>query len=81
MILCHRIWSFIVLCFIWQQLLNSLYFRDGKRRIDFVLVVHSDSSSNVYRETFEKNLEKEGLELEYEPAGVFMKILTYIVFF
>jgi len=49
--------------------LNSLYFRDGKRRIDFVLV-HSDSDSNAYRETFEKNLEKEGLELECEPAGV-----------
>lgn len=55
-----------------QQLLNSLYFKDGKRRIDFVLVVrsNSDGDSEHYRETFEKNLEKDGLELEHAPAFV-----------
>jgi len=53
-----------------QQLLSSVYFKDGKRRIDFVLAVNSDNASNMYRETFERNLEKEGLELEYEPAVV-----------
>jgi len=63
-----------------QQLSDSLSFKDGKRRIDFVLVVHSDNSSHHdhYRETFERNLEKEGLELEHEPARVH-KILLYFV--
>lgn len=56
-----------------QELLNSLYFKDGKRRIDFVLVVRSNSDGELYRETFEKNLEKEGLELEHEPAIVLHK--------
>jgi len=52
--------------------MSSLFFKDGQRRIDFVLVVKSNDSSTAdhYRETFEKNLEKEGLELEDEPAMV-----------
>jgi len=55
-----------------QELLNSLYFKDGQRRIDFVLALrsHSDSAADQYHETFERNLEKEGLELEHEPEMV-----------
>ena len=53
-----------------QQFLNSLFFKDGKRRIDFVLVVKPNADGEQDRETFEKNLEKGGLELEHEPAFV-----------
>jgi len=60
----HICWFVVI-----QQLLSSLYFRDGKRRIDFVLV-RSDEDEDNYSETFERNLEKEGLELEHEVAVV-----------
>nr|XP_012142541.1 PREDICTED: anoctamin-1 isoform X1 [Megachile rotundata] len=52
----------------------SLYFRDEIRTIDFVLVWDEyDTGAQTYRNTeyrriFEKNLEKEGLNLEYEQA-------------
>ena len=44
---------------------NSLYFEDGVRKIDFILI-YSDSPSKTdkFREFFEKNLEEDGLELE-----------------
>ena len=61
--------NLLFLCFL-QELLNSLYFKDGKRRIDFVLVVRPNSDGEEYRETFERNLEQDGLELEYEAAFV-----------
>ncbi|XP_035456475.2 anoctamin-5 isoform X2 [Spodoptera frugiperda] len=53
---------------------ESLFFRDGKRKIDIVLAYEEDpmatSESEIrkraYRKTFHENLEKEGLELELE---------------
>lgn len=52
---------------------QSIYFNDGTRSVDFVLVWDSfnEKSSNAQahskRKVFEQNLMKEGLELEYEP--------------
>ncbi|XP_050486172.1 anoctamin-1 isoform X4 [Bombus huntii] len=52
----------------------SLYFRDEVRTIDFVIVwdeynVEAQTyRCTEYRRVFEKNLEKEGLQLEYEQA-------------
>ncbi|XP_043249984.1 anoctamin-1-like isoform X2 [Colletes gigas] len=52
----------------------SLYFRDEIRTIDFILVWDEfDTEAQTYRSieyrrVFEKNLEKEGLQLEYEPV-------------
>ncbi|XP_043284882.1 anoctamin-4-like [Venturia canescens] len=52
---------------------SSLYFRDGVRSIDFVMVWDQNNEytltykCNKLREIFEKNLESEGLMLEYEP--------------
>lgn len=49
-----------------------MFFRDGKRRIDFVLS-YQDSDKHektTKREVFEKNLAEEGLELEYEDKKV-----------
>ncbi|XP_075727736.1 anoctamin-4-like isoform X2 [Rhipicephalus microplus] len=50
--------------------LRSLYFQDGKRRIDFVLAYQKSDDSVIenYRRVFEDNLRKEGLELELEDA-------------
>ncbi len=60
-----------------------MFFRDGKRRIDFVLAfseredkptknkdVERESRRREKRELFEKNLAAEGLELEYEDKKV-----------
>ncbi|XP_044597839.1 anoctamin-1 isoform X1 [Cotesia glomerata] len=51
---------------------SNLYFRDGIRSIDFVIVwdEHDEEALTArcteFRKTFEENLELEGLQLEYE---------------
>ncbi|XP_044743761.1 anoctamin-4 isoform X2 [Chrysoperla carnea] len=53
----------------------SLYFEDGKRSVDFILVWDSfidvaiTEIATERRAVFEKNLMAEGLELEYEPVN------------
>lgn len=58
-----------------------MYFRDGKRRIDFVLAytekddisgkdAEKEAKKKERREMFELNLKEEGLELEYEDKRV-----------
>ncbi|XP_072527054.1 anoctamin-5b isoform X3 [Salminus brasiliensis] len=52
-----------------EQDKDSVYFRDGKRRIDFVLSYVDDKDGDKKaerRRLFESNLEKAGLELETE---------------
>lgn len=64
---------------------NTLYFNDGKRSIDFVLVwkkqdenrIASEENRSVKREIFETNLINEGLELEHtiiEDSICFIKV-------
>lgn len=56
---------------------SSMYFNDGKRSVDFVLVWRGEEAStnskedtkSEKREIFEENLINEGLELEYEVVG------------
>uniref|UniRef100_A0A3B4A9E7 Anoctamin n=1 Tax=Periophthalmus magnuspinnatus TaxID=409849 RepID=A0A3B4A9E7_9GOBI len=47
---------------------SGLYFRDGKKRIDYILVYKKSSPQVEKRCTFEKNLRAEGLMLEKEPS-------------
>ncbi|XP_066141402.1 anoctamin-4 isoform X2 [Euwallacea fornicatus] len=64
----------------------TIFFDDGKRSVDFVLVWDSSNedacspSAQEMRRIFEKNLVEEGLELEYEPVEnhklYFIKIHT-----
>lgn len=53
---------------------QTLYFQDGRRRIDFVLAHEENASEKenrkAKRDYFEKELRREGLELEYEEASV-----------
>ena len=53
---------------------ETLFFRDKRRRIDFVLAYKEgkdeDGKHQARRETFENNLKEEGLELEYEDKKV-----------
>ena len=51
---------------------ETMFFRDGKRRIDFVLAYHESEKyeREQRRKLFEENLKKEGLELEYEDKKV-----------
>lgn len=51
---------------------ETLFFRDGTRRIDYILAfTDTDDPKKVEkRELFEKNLSGEGLELEYEDKQV-----------
>ncbi|XP_077640529.1 anoctamin-3 isoform X6 [Lonchura striata] len=46
----------------------GLFFKDGKKRIDYILVYKKSSPQVEKRSTFEKNLRAEGLMLEREPA-------------
>ncbi|EMP28122.1 Anoctamin-3 [Chelonia mydas] len=47
---------------------SGLFFKDGKKRIDYILVYKKSSLQIEKRNTFEKNLRAEGLMLEREPA-------------
>ncbi|KAF8792767.1 Anoctamin-4 like protein [Argiope bruennichi] len=50
--------------------MSTLFFRDGLRKIDFVLAYEdSDFRRNEYRDMFQKNLRKAGLELEIEDKS------------
>ncbi|XP_070618034.1 anoctamin-3 isoform X1 [Erythrolamprus reginae] len=50
------------------QATSGLFFKDGKKRIDYILVYKKSSPQIEKRSTFEKNLRAEGLMLEREPA-------------
>lgn len=62
----------------------TIYFKDGKRSVDFVLVWDSSDAeatsdeAQSRREMFESNLKEEGLELElesFEPNSLqFIKV-------
>ncbi|GAB0189768.1 anoctamin-3 [Grus japonensis] len=45
---------------------SGLFFKDGKKRIDYILVYKKSSPQVEKRSTFEKNLRAEGLMLERE---------------
>lgn len=45
---------------------NGLYFRDGKCRIDYILVYRKSSLQTEKREVFERNIRAEGLHMEKE---------------
>ncbi|XP_029607709.1 anoctamin-3 isoform X3 [Salmo trutta] len=47
---------------------SGLLFRDGKKRIDYILVYKKSSPLVEKRVTFERNLRAEGLMLEKEPS-------------
>lgn len=49
---------------------SGLFFRDGKKRIDYILVYKKSSPQVEKRCTFEKNLRAEGLMLEKEVKPV-----------
>lgn len=50
---------------------SGLFFKDGKKRIDYILVYKKSSPQIEKRSTFEKNLRAEGLMLEREVSSVF----------
>ncbi|XP_036620646.1 anoctamin-3 [Trichosurus vulpecula] len=47
---------------------SSLFFKDGKKRIDYILVYKKSSLQVEKRSTFERNLREEGLMLEREQS-------------
>uniref|UniRef100_A0AAQ4P5I5 Anoctamin n=1 Tax=Gasterosteus aculeatus aculeatus TaxID=481459 RepID=A0AAQ4P5I5_GASAC len=47
---------------------SGLFFREGRKRIDYILVYKKSSPQVEKRCTFEKNLRAEGLMLEKEPS-------------
>lgn len=69
-----------------NTLTTSLFFNDGERSIDFVLVwqpgddEQEEELRTIKRSIFEENLQNEGLELEYESVEClhFVKIHTPI---
>lgn len=48
---------------------NGLYFRDGKCRIDYILVYRKSNPQTEKREVFERNIRAEGLQMEKEEQG------------
>ncbi|XP_048659191.1 anoctamin-4 isoform X1 [Marmota marmota marmota] len=49
---------------------NGLYFRDGKCRIDYILVYRKSNPQTEKREVFERNIRAEGLQMEKETSSV-----------
>uniref|UniRef100_A0A6I8SQA8 Anoctamin n=1 Tax=Xenopus tropicalis TaxID=8364 RepID=A0A6I8SQA8_XENTR len=49
---------------------SGLFFNDGKRRIDYILVYRKTSLQSEKREIFERNIRAEGLHLEKESSIV-----------
>ncbi|XP_053261820.1 anoctamin-4 isoform X4 [Podarcis raffonei] len=47
---------------------SGLYFRDGKCRIDYLLVYRKSNPQNEKREVFERNIRAEGLQMEKESS-------------
>lgn len=47
---------------------SGLLFKDGKKRIDYILVYRKSNIQYDKRNTFEKNLRAEGLMLEKEVS-------------
>ncbi|XP_023983037.1 anoctamin-4 isoform X6 [Physeter macrocephalus] len=47
---------------------NGLYFRDGKCRIDYILVYRKSNPQMEKREIFERNIRAEGLQMEKESS-------------
>ncbi|XP_067855317.1 anoctamin-4-like isoform X2 [Heptranchias perlo] len=47
---------------------NGLFFRDGKCRIDYILVYRKSNAQAEKREVFERNLRAEGLNIEKESS-------------
>ncbi|XP_076035437.1 anoctamin-5-like [Oratosquilla oratoria] len=62
-----------------RRMVETVFFRDNKRRIDFVLVYKDDEDLGAVerRKMFEKNLEEEGLELELEDKSQSQDGQTY----
>ncbi|PKU33167.1 hypothetical protein llap_16529 [Limosa lapponica baueri] len=52
---------------------SGLFFKDGKKRIDYILVYKKSSPQVEKRSTFEKNLRAEGLMLEREVKKCYIK--------
>uniref|UniRef100_A0A665V6B4 Anoctamin 3 n=1 Tax=Echeneis naucrates TaxID=173247 RepID=A0A665V6B4_ECHNA len=51
---------------------SGLFFRDGKKRIEYILVYKKSSAQVEKRCTFEKNLRAEGLMLEKERGALML---------
>ncbi|KAK4289630.1 hypothetical protein Pmani_037410, partial [Petrolisthes manimaculis] len=64
-----------------RRTVETLFFRDNKRRIDFVLVYKDidDEEETQRRKIFEQNLVEEGLELEEEDKSQSQDGETYFV--
>ena len=59
---------------------SGLFFRDGKKRIDYILVYKKSSPQVEKRCTFEKNLRAEGLMLEKEVKNFFLGDFNFFDF-
>ncbi|CAI9736685.1 anoctamin-4-like isoform X2 [Octopus vulgaris] len=64
-----------------EEPLNSLFFDDQTRRIDFVLAFnkeYDDGKNETRRHQFENSLEKFGLELEYAQKAFKKKVIHFV---
>ena len=58
---------------------SGLLFKDGKKRIDYILVYRKSNIQYDKRNTFEKNLRAEGLMLEKEVGALIILPIWYNV--